>query len=170
MGFDDALRFTLQYEGGYSNDPDDPGGATNKGITQRTYDAHRAATGLARAHVKTITQGEVEEIYRRDYWGKAHCDSLPGRLAVAVFDTAVNCGVSRAAKWLQKAVCAKADGVIGPKTIEAAAGTDEHQAIKDFLDLRLNHYDDIIAANHKLAKFERGWTNRVNALRRVLAV
>jgi lysozyme family protein len=97
--FDVALAFTLKHEGGYTNDPDDAGGATNYGITQATYDAHRKAEGLPTLSVKAITMATVENIYRNEYWPLAAPFSLP--LALAVFDTAVNFGTGRAKQFLR---------------------------------------------------------------------
>lgn len=97
-----ALDFTLRWEGGLSNHPDDPGGLTNKGITQRTYDAWRTKNRLPKRSVKEITQEEVEAIYA-EYWVGVGADDLPPPLAVAAFDLAVNSGVGTARRLLSEA-------------------------------------------------------------------
>jgi len=71
-----ALKFTLRWEGGYVNHPADPGGATNKGVTKKVYDAYRAGKGLGRNDVRNITDDEVHDIYKHGYWAKAKCPSL----------------------------------------------------------------------------------------------
>src|SRR3989442_10698751 len=119
MSFADALQFVLQQEGGFVDNPADPGGATNHGITQATYDRYRAAQGLAPQGVAQITDTEVTEIYQTQYWSVCRCDELERLdvgLGLAVFDTAVNSGVREASRMLQRLLGVRADGVIGPQT------------------------------------------------------
>ena len=99
--FERAFALLAVHEGGYSNHPDDPGGATNRGVTQRTYDSYRARHGLERRDVRQITDGEVAEIYRGQYWDAIRGDDLPAGVAYCVFDAAVNSGPGRALRWLQ---------------------------------------------------------------------
>ncbi len=103
--FETALAFVLRWEGGYSDHPQDPGGATNYGITQRTYDAWRKRQGLPTRPVREISMEEVQAIYRDRYW-----KPLPARyaekdpaLALALFDFAVNSGVGTARRALREA-------------------------------------------------------------------
>ncbi len=117
--FDTCLQTVLRYEGGKVDDPRDPGGRTAFGITQTTYNGWRAAKKLPAQDVFNITQGEVAMIYRQNYWDKINGDNLPDGVDIAVFDFAVNSGVSRAAKYLQSTVGVTQDGVIGPATILA---------------------------------------------------
>lgn len=101
--FDAALAFVLRAEGGYSDHPADPGGATNRGITQATYDAWRRAKKLPPRPVREITGEEVKAIYRERYWNPIRGDDLPPALALAAFDTAVNMGVAAAREGLKVA-------------------------------------------------------------------
>lgn len=101
--FKRALQFVLKWEGGYVNNPNDKGGATNKGITQNTYNAWLKSNGKAVKDVKNITQAEVEEIYRRNYWIASGCEKMTPKFGVLVFDTAVNMGASRANEFLKAA-------------------------------------------------------------------
>lgn len=101
--FERALAFVLRWEGGYSDHPDDPGGATNMGITQATYDAWRKSQGLSPRPVRDIQRGEVEAIYRSRYWAAIGADKLPDALALAAFDLAVNSGVATAKRALSEA-------------------------------------------------------------------
>jgi lysozyme family protein len=115
-----ALKQVLKYEGGFSNHPNDPGGATMKGITQAVYDAWQRKNGLPIQSVRNISDSAVAAIYRQEYWDRIRGDDLPSGVDFAVFDYAVNSGVSRAAKTLQAVVGVTQDGQIGPQTIQAA--------------------------------------------------
>ena len=115
-----ALKQVLKYEGGKVDDPRDPGGRTAFGITQDTYNAWRKKQNLPTIDVYNISQTEVAAIYRQEYWDRISGDLLPSGVDFAVFDFAVNSGVSRAAKTLQSVVGVTQDGVIGPATIQAA--------------------------------------------------
>lgn len=115
--FSQAHEWLSQYEGGYVNHPKDPGGATNRGVTQRVYTAWRKQKGLSPISVRNITTDEVATLMHDNYWVPAGCNHLPTGVDVAVYDFAVNSGVSRAAKELQKIVGAAPDGIIGAMTI-----------------------------------------------------
>ena len=114
-----ALKQVLKYEGGYVDHPKDPGGPTNKGVTQAVYDNWRKSQNLPIQSVRAIADSEVAAIYRNQYWDRISGDDLPAGVDFAVFDFAVNSGVSRAAKTLQAVVGVTQDGVIGPATIQA---------------------------------------------------
>lgn len=138
-----ALAFTLKWEGGYSNDPHDPGGETNKGITKKVYDAYRQLHKLPIQSVKLISANEVYDIYEQNYWNCLRCDKMTDiKLAISVFDAGVNAGPARAASWLR--LC------------------DEDY--KQFNQLRQNYYNNLVKLNPKLSIYLKGWTNRVNAL------
>ena len=114
-----ALKQVLKYEGGYVDHPKDPGGPTNKGVTQAVYDNWRKSQNLSIQSVRAIADSEVAAIYKNLYWDRVSGDLLPSGVDFAVFDFAVNSGVSRAAKMLQSVVGVTQDGVIGPATIQA---------------------------------------------------
>jgi len=105
-----ALAAVLKHEGGYANHPRDPGGATMKGVTQRVYDAFRRNKSLPTRLVRDIADDELQAIYRRQYWDATSCDDLPSGVDYAVFDFAVNSGVSRAATYLQTVLGVGVDG------------------------------------------------------------
>ena len=115
-----ALKQVLKYEGGYVDHPKDPGGPTNKGVTQAVYDDWRKSQNLSVQSVRNIADSEVAAIYKNLYWDRVSGDLLPSGVDFAVFDYAVNSGVSRAAKTLQGVVGVTQDGQIGPQTIQAA--------------------------------------------------
>lgn len=166
--FKEALQLTLKYEGGYVNHPNDPGGATNKGVTQKVYDTYRKEHGLATKTVKEISDQEVEDIYYSKYWLKGRCDKLPDNLAIVHFDTSVHSGIRQSSKFVQRSVGANDDGMIGPKTlatVEKAVKTVGVPALlKDFLDQRRNFFKLIADRNPKLQVFMKGWMNRVASL------
>ncbi len=147
--FDDALKFTLQWEGGFVNDPDDPGGATNMGVTQKVYDAYRKSKKLAAQTVKSITKAEVNDIYLNRYWSPAGCEAMDAKLAMAMFDTAVNFGVGRAKQFLAKCPV--------PHTGSA------------MVDQRIAFRNRRVKANPSQEKFLKGWLNRDHALGKLVA-
>lgn len=160
--FSQALAKVLVSEGGYVNDPKDPGGATNKGITQAVYDSWRVSRGLSSSPVKNISDAAVSMIYRERYWDAAKCDQLPAGVSYVVFDGAVNSGVSQSSKWLQRALGVIDDGQIGPKTIAAAKQYhDADQLIDAICDQRLKFLKSLKTWPH----FGKGWSARVSSVR-----
>ena len=107
--FSNALRHVLRHEGGWSDHPKDPGGATMKGVTLLVYRRHFGAD-KGKNDLRQITEAQLEQVYRSGYWDKCHCDELPTGIDYVVFDAAVNSGPGRGAKWLQAAIGAKQDG------------------------------------------------------------
>lgn len=157
-----ALTRVLAHERGYSNHPQDPGGATNKGVTQRVYDAWRRSKGETARSVRSITADEVASVYDEQYWDRANCDRLPGGLDYAVFDYAVNSGVSRAGKDLQRELGVTADGVIGVGTLAAADAVADVAGLIDRLcDRRMR----FLRSLRTFKTFGRGWTTRVEGVR-----
>lgn len=156
-----CLAAILQHEGGYVNHPSDPGGETNKGITKAVYDAYRKSNGQALRSVKAITTDEISDIYRKNYWDKVSGDDLPSGVDLAVFDFAVNSGVSRSAKFAQAIVGLKQDGLIGPATVKAIRTMDPTKLINQFCDNRLAFLTKL----DTFPVFGRGWTKRVEAVR-----
>jgi len=163
--FDAALPFVLRWEGGYVNHPDDPGGATNKGVTQEVYDGWRARQGKAIRSVELIEDDEVRAIYETGYWQPPHCDELRSRLDLVQFDTAVNMGVGRAVRFLQASVGCAVDGQYGPLTQSAAAECDLASTIAAYCDAREGYYRRLVEKRPNLGVFLKGWLNRLNALR-----
>ena len=147
-----ALKFTMKWEGWFSNDKADPGGKTKYGISDAgdgtidgLVDADRDGDGDVK--VEDLTKEQAIAIYHKSYWLDSGCDKLELPMAVVVFDTAVNCGVGRALRWLKQA-----------------------QTVKEFLALRVNHYHRIIDNNSELKKFYRGWINRVVDLKKYVEI
>lgn len=159
--FERAMRLLAAHEGHYVNHPEDPGGATNMGVTQDTYDAWRRARGLPKQAVGGISEEEVTAIYRAQYWDAVRADDLPPGVGYAVFDAAVNSGPSQAAKWLQRAVGAEVDGVVGVKTLAATRAASPTETIERVCDQRLRFMRRL--KHYKT--FATGWKRRVSEVR-----
>lgn len=161
--FDRALAHVLEMEGGYTDDPHDPGGPTNLGITLGVFASWRKVTLTAanRASLvrdlKAIDRATVREIYRRRYWDAARCAELPAPLAFLHFDAAVNHGVGNAIRFLQEAAGAGVDGEIGPETRAAVARTPLADALDAYAAIRKRRY----RALPHFWRFGRGWLRRV---------
>jgi len=161
----DNFRFcldqVLKYEGGRVDDPRDPGGRTAYGVTQRVYDAWRVKHGQPKVDVFNIARSEIEAIYRQEYWDKVRGDDLPAGVDLAVFDYAVNSGVSRAVKHLQAVVGVREDGEIGPATL---------QAVRAYVGLALcDRRLSFLKGLGTWATFGKGWGSRVADVRKRVA-
>lgn len=170
MKFTDALRFVLAREGGYVNDPDDPGGPTNHGVTQKVYDAYRKDHGLPLRTVRDIAPDEVAHLYDSRYWDPVLGDellALDGNVALQVFDMAVNAGVGRATKLLQRALHVEEDGVLGPATMRALRGADLVVLRDSYWAEREIFYRSLAAQKPVLGKFLKGWLKRAQMARTV---
>lgn len=166
QGFESALPFVLRWEGGFVDHPADPGGRTNKGVTQRVYDAWRRRQGLAQRDVKLIEHDEVHRIYETGYWIPPRCDLLASPLGLVQFDTAVNMGAGRAVRFLQRAAGCGVDGDFGPVTERAVAACDVGALVGAYCDLREAFYRQIVRNKPSQQVFLRGWMNRLGSLRR----
>lgn len=164
--FRDAMVFVLRWEGGFVDHPADPGGATNKGVTQAVYDAWRVQSGQAKRSVRQIETAEVDAIYERNYWAASRCPQLPSPLELVQFDTAVNMGVGRAVRFLQQAVGTAADGSFGPGTAAAVTSADLGTTLVRYCELREGFYRAIVDRKPSQGVFLKGWLNRLNALRK----
>lgn len=170
--YDESLRLVLIHEGVFSNDPQDPGGATLHGITQGTYNAYRRNRGLpVRALSPNMANSaewlrERAEIYRLQYWNIIKGDQLPPGIDYVVFDGAVNSGPSQSVKWLQRSLGftgKDVDGVLGERTLGAIERVSNHDAlIAKILDRRMAFLKSL----RTFSRFGRGWTSRVNGVRR----
>lgn len=152
-----SLAAVLLHEGGFVDDPQDPGGATNKGITQAVYDDWRVVQRLPKRSVESLNDYEVGAIYRKLYWDRCRCDELPAGVDYAVFDFAVNSGPGRAAHFLQRALAVADDGTIGPATIAAATAADVPTLLNKLCSARQAYLEQLPTFAH----FGTGWTRRV---------
>lgn len=148
---------TDHWEGGYVNNPRDPGGETNRGVTKRVYDAYRRGKGLPIQSVHDITTAECVEIYQTQYWTPAHCNDLPIGVDLCQYDEAVNSGAVQATKLLQRALGVSADGVYGLVTARAVADCrDIPGLIKRICAQRLSFYEQLPTWRY----FGGGWSTR----------
>lgn len=147
-----AVDKILDFEGGYVDHPSDPGGETNFGISKRAYPEE---------DIRNMTRARAIQIYRRDYWDVVRGDMLPSGVDLVAFDAAVNSGVSRSSKWLQRALGVLQDGRIGPRTIEAARKANNVNTI----NLALRYREGFLRRLSTWDVFGRGWQRRVDAVR-----
>lgn len=158
--FDSCLKEVLIHEGGYVNHPKDPGGRTNLGVTQSTYEDW-IGYPVSEKIMRGLTIDHVRALYKVRYWDAVRADDLPAGLDLCAFDFAVNAGPARAARYLQRIVGAKEDGQIGPRTLSLV-----EQMVKA---LGANHvvmrYQDDRRDYYRLLKtfptFGKGWLRRV---------
>lgn len=162
--FEEALAFTLKWEGGYVDDAIDPGGATNFGITQKVYDSFRTRQKLPLRAVALIAPAEVRAIYFNEYWLAGHCHSLHQPLSTTHFDTCVNFGVHQGVKFLQAAVNATADGIFGPLTALKVANAEPLAAARNICSQRITFRKNRVRKYPQFQKFLEGWLNRDKAL------
>lgn len=155
--FPRAMSCLSVSEGGYVNNPKDPGRGTNKGVTQATYDAYRTKKHVARRDVRLITDTEVADIYRTLYADPIRYDDLPAGVDYATFDAAVNSGVSRGAKWLQASLGVTSDGKVGDGSVAAAAKADAIKTVKTICSKRMS----FLRGLGTFGTFGKGWTSRV---------
>jgi len=159
--FDASFDRIIKSEGGYVNDPADNGGETNLGVTIGAWGAYQNRA-IQPGEMKALTQEAVKPFYKAMYWDKVKGDSLPSGVDYAVFDFAVNAGVGRAAKFLQRAVGAVDDGVIGSGTLGLVAKTHPTILLDNFADQKERFYNGLAAVNPSQQKFLKGWLARVD--------
>lgn len=159
-----ALAAVLALEGGWSDDPFDPGGPTNKGITLATFAREAGVPVTAETYddlklrLRSISDALVERIYRERYWRPARCAEMPPALAHFHFDASVNQGVSGAARMLQQALSVAVDGEIGPITLAAVRARPVDTTLARYADIRRRHYRSL----PHFWRFGRGWLARVD--------
>ena len=147
--FEQAFQIVVGTEGGYVNDPADPGGETKYGISKRAY---------PHVDIAALTLADAQALYQLGYWTPVAGDDLPPPLAFITFDAAVNCGVGAAARWLQAALGVAQDGVIGPATIAAAhAAQPGWGVMAEVVGLRLAFMTGLPTWR----RFGKGWGRRL---------
>lgn len=157
-----VLKWLALSEGGYINHKDDPGGATNMGVTQRTYNAYNRARGLPQKNVRHITEREVERIYIQQYFTPVWFNKLPSGLDYAMSDYSVNSGPSRAVKDMQRTLNKhgaglSVDGVMGDMTYAAIMDVGAPDLIVDLCERRMK----FLRRLRHWKTFGKGWTRRV---------
>ena len=158
--FDWIIKFVLDAEGGYDNDPDDPGGETKYGIDKRSHPD---------VNIKELTIEEAKDIYFTEYWVKFNCEQYAKPVGEVYFDCCVNTGSKQSNKFLQRAVGTNPDGIIGPKTLAAIHSADAYKLAFKVIDQRQTFYENLAYNKTSLKKFLKGWTNRNINLRNYIA-
>ena len=155
MNFDTAFDLLITHEGGFSNHPDDPGGATMYGVTEKVARAN-GFTG----NMRDFTLAQSKEIYRKSYWDACKCDFMPDAIRYPLFDAAVNSGASQAIKWLQIAAGVKADGALGPITQQTVNVLPAQTTRQKMIGARLRFMTEL----KNWPSFSKGWSRRIAAI------
>lgn len=147
MNFDTAFDRLISNEGGYVNNPADPGGETNWGISKRSY---------PNIDIKNLTREGAKAIYLRDFWLRGHMDEYDSALSFQVFDFAVNSGIETAIRKLQQAAGVADDGHVGPVTVAAIKARSVTDMLMLFIAERLDFWRKL----SNWPKFGAGWAGR----------
>lgn len=162
MTFDEAFERVIGHEGGYQDNPADrgnyTGGAINAGELKGTKFGISAAA-YPGEDIRNMTLERAREIYKRDYWGPAGCDAVPGALRFDLFDMAVHSGVKAAIKALQRAVGEVEDGILGARTLQAISTLSTAQLLYRMTAARLVALTQV--SDRAWSEFGRGWVRRV---------
>jgi lysozyme family protein len=170
------IDFILAREGGFVNDPKDPGGATNYGISFRFLSSvHPDIADIDGDgdvdidDILALSPENARTFYKQWFYDRMGIDKYVPTLGAAVLDTGVNMGRSRAGKLLQRALnkCGEnliVDGIVGQKTLNAVDKIDTYNLLRAFLLERIIEYSRLCRNNNKLRRFFYGWIERVNHL------
>jgi lysozyme family protein len=156
--FEVALQFVLEHEGELANHPYDRGGLTYRGIARNAWPNWEGW--------KYIDKGErpplelVRKFYYENFWLPLKCDSLPAPIAIFLFDSAVGSGHVLPTRWLQRAIGAKDDGIVGNETIQKAQQAKPQAVVDSMLRRRILLYDHIRRNDSKQNVFVNGWLRR----------
>ncbi len=167
MDWGTALTHLLDIEGGFTDAPADPGnklpdgrpGCTNLGVTQAAWERY-IGRKVTHDEMRSLTRKDVDPFYRAMYWDSIRADELPPLLRYAVFDAGVNSGPVTAIRWLQQAVGATPDGILGPKTLAAINELNHDATLRRMLAKRLS----AMTSMSGWPSFSRGWARRIATL------
>lgn len=154
--WDRSFLLVLEDEGGFVNHPKDPGGMTNLGVTKRTWEAW-VGREVDEAEMRSLTPDIVKPLYKKNYWDKVKGDQLPSGIDYATYDLAVNSGPGIAIRYLQKIAGVPADGILGPKSMDAIMACNPEETVDALCDMRL----DYLKRLPTWATFGKGWAKRV---------
>lgn len=154
--FDTALKYVLIDEGGNDDDPNDHGGRTSRGITQKNYDAWCSLNNKVPGDVWEASDADISSVYRDQYW-LPYCDKLPAGLDYLFFDISVNAGRTQAVRQFQKALGVNVDGMFGQVTLAAITNADPADLIQKVSDVRREFYRSL----KQFSLYGKGWLNRV---------
>jgi lysozyme family protein len=161
------VPFILQWEGGFVNDPDDLGGATNKGITIGAFTEYKKRKGQKAptvADLKNISDAEWHDVFKSLYWDRWKADEIKSQSVANILVDWVWASGSHGIKRPQRLLGVKADGIVGKQTIAAVNAMDAATLFKMIKDDRAKFIDEICKARPKNEKYRKGWLNRINAI------
>lgn len=147
VNFNQAFDRLISNEGGYVNDPADPGGETKFGISKRSY---------PRVDIRNLSRDQARQIYRADFWDRGQMEQFAGAIAFQVFDAAVNHGIETAIRLLQRAAGVADDGHIGPVTLAAVKSKSVTDMLMLFIAERIRFWTKLST----WSRFGKGWANR----------
>lgn len=183
--FDMAQKFVAKWEGGYIFHPNDPGGATNYGVSLRWLRELGLEDGdvdgdgdIDVDDIKSLTPEKAAALFKKHFWHPYHCEELPELTACIYYDTMVNTGPKQAAKIMQRGYNAckpstslSVDGIAGPLTrASMQAMKDSSVFLVSCIDARDNFYRGLVTSKPKFKSFLKGWLNRTTDLRRYTGV
>lgn len=157
QNWDVCLAHVLKSEGGFSDHPSDPGGMTNLGVTKKVWEEWTGKPATEQ-DMRNLTHDDVAPLYQKRYWDAVHGDDLPSGVDLCVFDCAVNAGVGRSARFLQRTAQVTTDGIIGPGTMKAVQAMSPLLVIRDFCAQREMHYKSLPT----FPTFGKGWMARLD--------
>ena len=155
--FQQSIDAMLVSEGGFSNNPKDPGGMTNLGVTKTVWEGWTGHDATEQT-MRNLSTADVTPLYKKKYWDAVQGDALPSGVDYCVFDTAVNSGAGRSIKLLQRSIGVTEDGAIGPNTLAAILVADVGQLIDKYCAAR----QDFLQSLATFDTFGKGWTRRVS--------
>lgn len=166
--FELAIPRILKWEGGYVNHPNDPGGETNMGITDRLdgrvdHMVDVDGDDYPDVNIKDLTVDQAKEIYKREFWDKMLGDFIESQaLAEIIFDGFVNCG-KNGIRLLQDILNVEVDGYFGPRTLQVLNLCDERTVYHKYKQARIDYYNNLADKKPALEVFRKGWLNRINS-------
>jgi len=158
--WDECFAMVIKSEGGFVNNPKDPGGMTNLGVTRTAWQGY-LNRDVTEAEMRALTPEMVKPFYKAFYWDRIKGDMLPPGVDYAAYDLAVNSGPHKAAQYLQEIAGVPVDGMIGPKSLEAIKSCNAEETADAICDMRL----DFLKKLSTFGTFGRGWTDRVGRVK-----
>lgn len=158
--WDKCFSLVLENEGGFVNNPKDPGGMTNLGVTKQVWESW-VDRDVTESEMRSLTPNIVKPLYKKNYWDKIRGDQLPLGVDYAAYDFAVNSGIGKSSRILQQIAAVPADGIIGPQSIAAILACNPDEMIDTICDTRLQFLKNLPT----WATFGRGWQSRVDSVK-----
>lgn len=162
------VPFILRWEGGYVDDPVDKGGATNKGVTIGTYMTYCKRKSMpvpSKSDLRNISDGEWMEIFKTMYWDRWQGDHIHSQSIANICVDWVWASGIHGIKRVQRILGIREDGIVGPVTLAAVNARDPERLFAEIREARLCFIKSIVVRDPRQKRFERGWTNRLFALR-----